>query len=346
MTESEARTPLNVRTLPSALRDREAFIAALMDRWNDFESWPVEEQARERKRICSTILLPRLTPKETAEVLWAVMALWARGVDAGEHLVRAASGEIEFLRREAEIRKRAGNPTFEGVLAVPAGEGPGFLGDAPSLSRGCRALSAARTWGVHRKKKHDEVERLLGRALLGRPRRGLHPSLYTSQFAAVKEISALLRKTDALIKRLTERAAEELLRKMVWAYWKRKAKPERLDRKRDFDRWTSHLPLRALGVDGDDTMRGMIGTAHLVQLASTARRWPPFRQQKHGAVEWDLVAFAEQRGKWTPVSLESRERFQRVLRDERHAWTNVGVSVRRRRGAGRPQYSSPPFRRS
>jgi len=339
MTESQARTPLNVRKLPDALRDREAFIAALLERWNDFESWSDEEQARERRRICSTIFLPRLTLKETAEVLWAVMVLWARAVKPGDHLVRSAWGEIEFLRREAEVRGQGKNPTFEEVLAVPAGNGPGYLGDAPSLSRACRGLSCAREWGVHRKSPKSiggtrdevDVERRLGRALLGRPRRGLHPSLYASQFAAVKEMSALFKKTDGLINRLPERAAEKRIRETVWTYCKRKVRPERLDRKHDFDSWTSHVPLRALGVDGDDTMGGTIGTAHLVQLVSAARRWPPWRGKKHGAVEWDLVAFAEQRGRWTPVSLESSESFHSVLKDVAPAWTNVGVSARRRR---------------
>lgn len=327
-TPHEARTPLSVRTLPNPLQGGPAFVSALMKRWRHFESWPVEEQASERARICSTILLPRLAPKELAEILWAVLTLSARGVSAGEQLVRAASGEIEFHRREAEIRKRGENPTFDRVLAEPAGEGPGYLGDAPSLSRGCRALSSARSWGVHRKKTHDEVERLLGPALLGRPRRGLHPTLYVSEHAAVKEISTLLGNADRLIKGLSEPEAEKRIREKVWAYYRRKTTPEPPDRERDFDRWTSHVPLRALGVDGDDTMGGMIETAHLARLVLKARRW---RRWRRGRVAWDLIAFAEQRGEWGADSLKTSESFKAVLNDVSDKWTNLGVSARRRR---------------
>ena len=327
-TPREARTPLSVRTLPNPLQGGPAFVSALMKRWRHFESWPVEEQASERARICSTILLPRLAPKELAEILWAVLTLSARGVSAGEHLVRAASGEIEFHRREAEIRKRGENPTFDRVLAEPFGEGPGYIGDAPSLSRGCRALSSARSWGVHRKKTHDEVERLLGPALLGRPRRGLHPTLYVSEHAAVKEISALLRNADRLIKGLSEPEAEKRIREKVWAYYRRKTKPEPPDRERDFDRWTSHVPLRALGVDGDDTMGGMIETARLARLVLKARRWRPGRR---GSVAWDLVAFAETQRMWTPISLETKARFDEALEGVRDEWERLAVNSRRHR---------------
>jgi hypothetical protein len=326
-TPHEVRTPLSVRDLPNPLQGRPAFVAILMKRWRHFESWPVEEQASERARICSTILLPRLAPKELAEIVWAVLTLSARGVSAGEHLVRAASGEIEFHRREAEIRKRGENPTFDRVLAEPLGEGPGYLGDAPSLSRGCRVLSSARSWGVHRKKTHDEAERLLGPALLGRPRRGLHPTLYVSEHAAVKEISTLLKNADRLIKGLSEPEAEKRIREKVWAY-RRKTEPEPPDRERDFDTWTSHVPLRALGVDGDDTMGGMIETALLARLVLKARRW---RRWRRGRVAWDLIAFAEHRGEWGPDSLKTSESFKAVLKDVSDKWTNLGVSARRRR---------------
>lgn len=299
-----------------------------MKRWRHFESWPVEEQAAERARICSTILLPRLAPKEVAEILWAVLTLSARGVTAGEHLVRAALGEIEYLRREAQTRKRGENPTFARVLAESLGEGLGYLVDAPSLSRGCRALSSARTWGVPHKGTNEEVELLLGAALLGRPRRGLHPTLYVSERAAVKEISALLTNADRLIKGLSEQEAEKRIRNKVWAYHRRKNEPEPPDRERDFDGWTSHVPLRALGVDGEDTMGGLIETAHLIRLVLSARRW---RRWRRGRLAWDLIAFAEQRGMWREGSLTSSESFNAVLKGLSDEWTNLGVSARRRR---------------
>lgn len=325
--EPEARTPLAVRTLPNPLREREALVSTLTRRWRQFESWPVEEQLRERARICSTILPQGLAPEELAEILWAVLALSARGVRAREYLVRAASGEIEFLRREAEIRKRGENPTFDRVLAEPAGEGPGYIGDAPTLHRACRGFSIGALWGGGQE-MHRKIARSLVPALLGRPRRGLHPSLYSSQVAAVKEKSALLKNADRLIKGLSETEAEKKIREKVWAYWRREAKPEPLDRERDFDRWTSLVPLRALGVDGDDPIGGAIETAHLVQLVSAARRWRPGRR---GLVAWDLVAFAETRSKWAAASLKTRAGFDEVLKDARREWEPLGVNARRRR---------------